>query len=114
MPHHQPAQLKAQPSHSNYIHHLQKKWFIPGMYACIMNYTYVYIHNLHNCNHFDSIIGSKAFEQLSDVVSSKHLLADIKKLSPSKQTSSLESYHSVLNHFAPKLLAFSYVGMHCR
>ena len=84
------------------------------MYACIMNYTYVYIHNLHNCNHFDSIIGSKAFEQLSDVVSSKHLLADIKKLSPSKQTSSLESYHSVLNHFAPKLLAFSYVGMHCR
>ena len=25
MPHHQPAQLKAQPSHSNYIHHLQKE-----------------------------------------------------------------------------------------
>ena len=61
----------------------QKKWFIPGMYACIMNYTYVYIHNLHIIV-ITSIIGSKAFKQLSNVVSSKHLLADIKKLSPSK------------------------------
>ena len=62
----------------------QKKWFISGMYACIMNYTYVYIHNLHIIV-ITSIIGSKAFEQLSDVVSSKHLLADIKKIIP-KQT----------------------------
>ena len=76
-------------------------------------YICIYIHNLHIIV-ITSIIGNKAFEQLSDVMSSKHLLADIKKLSPSKQTSSLESYHSVLNHFAPKLLAFSYVGMHCR
>ena len=78
-----------------------------------MNYTYVdIIHNLHIIV-ITSIIGSKAFEQLSNVVSSKHLLADIKKLSPSRLVS-LESYRSVLNHFAPKLLAFSYVGMHCK
>ena len=60
------------------------------------------------------VTGSKAFEQISDIMSNKHLITDIKQLSPLKQTSSLESYHSVLNHFAPKLLAFSYVGMHCR
>lgn len=60
------------------------------------------------------ILGSKACELLSDIILNKHLLDDIKKLSPSYQTSSLESYHSVVNHFAPKLLSFSYVGMHCR
>ena len=47
-------------------------------------------------------------------VYSKALLADVPKLSPQHKTSGLESYHSVVNHFAPKLLAFSYIGMHCR
>ena len=58
--------------------------------------------------------GTKACEKLYDVICNKYLLADIKQLSPFQQTSGLESYHSVINHFAPKLLAFSYVGMHCR
>ena len=53
-------------------------------------------------------------ELLSDVILNKNLLDDIKKLSPSKQTSSLESYHSIVNDFVPKLLGFSYVGMQCR
>ena len=60
------------------------------------------------------ILGSKAYEKLSDIILSSHLLDDINRLSPNQQTSSLESYHSVVNHFAPKLLAFSYIGMHCR
>ena len=55
-----------------------------------------------------------SFELLSDVILNKNLLDDIKKLSPSKQTSSLESYYSIVNNFVPKLLGFSYVGMQCR
>jgi solute carrier family 8 (sodium/calcium exchanger) len=42
------------------------------------------------------------------------LVKSIKKASPLAQTSSLEGFHSVLNHFAPKMLAYSYRGMYCR
>ena len=52
--------------------------------------------------------GSKAYEKLSDVILSRQLHKDMENLSLTYQTSSLEAYHSVLNHFAPKLLAFSY------
>ena len=64
---------------------------------------------MHTCIH----LGSKACEKLYIICNNK-LLVDVQKLSPQQQTSSLESYHSVVNHFAPKLLAFSYIGMHCR
>ena len=60
------------------------------------------------------MIGSKAYEKLSDVVLNNTLTKDIGKLSPHYQTSSLESYHSVVNHFAPKLMAFSHTGIYCR
>ena len=59
-------------------------------------------------------IGSKAYEKLSDVVLNNRLMKDVGKLSPHHQTSSFEFYHSVVNHFAPKLLAFSHTGMYCR
>lgn len=39
---------------------------------------------------------------------------DIKKLSPLLQTSCLEGYHSLLNHWHPKMLCFSYIGTKCR
>ena len=84
----------------------RKKWFIPGKiyrYTCTCSHICAYIYS-----------GTKACEKLYDVICNKNLLTDIKQLSPFQQTSGLESYHSVINHFAPKLLAFSYVGMHCR
>ena len=59
-------------------------------------------------------IDTKACEKLYNVIYNARLLEDIKKLSPHQQISSLESYYSVINHFAPKLLAFSYVGIKCR
>lgn len=34
--------------------------------------------------------------------------------SPLAQTDCLEGFHSVLNLFVPKLIAYSYIGMYCR
>jgi hypothetical protein len=57
---------------------------------------------------------TKPLELLSDVVNNKQLCRGVKQLSPKCQTSSLEAFHSVLLHFAPKLLAYSYEEMWCR
>ncbi len=53
-------------------------------------------------------------ERLCNVLTKTTLKNAIKKASPLAQTSSLEGFHSVLNHFAPKMLAYSYRGMYCR
>ncbi|KAL3873816.1 hypothetical protein ACJMK2_028655 [Sinanodonta woodiana] len=58
--------------------------------------------------------GTKACVKIEEVVLNQRLAKDIKKLSPIHQTSNLESFHSVVNHFAPKMLAFSYIGMRNR
>lgn len=39
---------------------------------------------------------------------------DVPKLSPLHQTSQVEAFHCTINHFAPKLVSFSYHGMYCR
>ncbi|XP_042149627.1 uncharacterized protein LOC121837854 [Ixodes scapularis] len=49
-----------------------------------------------------------------DVVTSKSLLKDLRQLSPDSQTYALESFHSVLNGFAPKWAAFHPKGMLAR
>nr|XP_021325191.1 uncharacterized protein LOC101884910 isoform X1 [Danio rerio]XP_021325192.1 uncharacterized protein LOC101884910 isoform X1 [Danio rerio] len=57
---------------------------------------------------------TSACEKLSNVILAPRLLRDLQKLSGEYQTSSLESFHSLLIRFAPKSVAFSYVGMLCR
>lgn len=39
------------------------------------------------------------------------LVKDIKKMSSGEQTSSLESFHGVINQFAPKMMLYKYHGM---
>ncbi|KAK3749144.1 hypothetical protein QZH41_009825, partial [Actinostola sp. cb2023] len=54
---------------------------------------------------------SVAYEKLVDALNNTRLVSAIKKATSNGQTSCLESYHSVINQFAPKMLAFSYLGM---
>ncbi|CAH3183617.1 unnamed protein product [Porites lobata] len=56
---------------------------------------------------------SEAYEKLSAALSKNSLTKAIKKASSVEHTSALERYHSVINQFAPKMYAFSYLGMFC-
>ena len=83
--------------------------------------TYVYRYNNHiimvtidNVMAFSLYADTKSSEKLTPLLTNVNLTKDIARLCPSHQTSSLESYHSVVNHFAPKSIAFSYLGMECR
>uniref|UniRef100_A0A9J8B7I9 Uncharacterized protein n=1 Tax=Cyprinus carpio carpio TaxID=630221 RepID=A0A9J8B7I9_CYPCA len=55
-----------------------------------------------------------ACEKLTQVILAPKLLKDLENLSSDFQTSGLESYHSLILRFAPKSVAFSFVGMLCR
>ena len=59
-------------------------------------------------------IDSPLHKKVCAALTNKRLMNGIKKASPLAQTSCLEGFHSVLNHFAPKMIAYSYVGQYCR
>ncbi|XP_033756770.1 uncharacterized protein LOC117339337 [Pecten maximus] len=58
--------------------------------------------------------GSKALGEVEKIVHNKLLLKDIGKLSPGEQTSSLESFHNIVNFFAPKSTHYFYNQMKAR
>ena len=53
------------------------------------------------------LIGTLVYEKLCEALGNKALVRGIKQASPHAQTSCLEGFHSVLNHFAPKMIAYS-------
>lgn len=59
------------------------------------------------------ISASEVYENLkmSSALNKTNLRKAIEKASSVEQTSCLEGYHSVVNQFAPKMLAYSYLGM---
>lgn len=60
------------------------------------------------------IIDSPVYEKMCSALNNASLVSGIKQASPEAQTSCLEGFHSTLNQFAPKMIAFSYIGMYCR
>nr|XP_055069990.1 uncharacterized protein LOC129450961 [Misgurnus anguillicaudatus] len=58
--------------------------------------------------------GTEAFCKLEKALSNTRILKDVEKMSPHHQTSSLESFHSVILRFAPKNVVFPFLGMLCR
>ena len=85
----------------------KKKWFKRRKW---LN-TNIIAHKSHYTLLFSD---SKASEKLPSLLTNSYLCKDICRLSPSYQTSSLEAFHSVIIHFAPKYVPFSYHGMNCR
>ena len=58
--------------------------------------------------------GILAYDKLIETLTENSLVKGIKQASPLSQTKMLEGFHSALNYFAPKMIAYSYVGMYCR
>ena len=52
------------------------------------------------------LLESVVYEKVKKVLTKKRLKSGIQKASTIAQTSCLEGFHSVLNHFAPKMIAF--------
>ena len=57
---------------------------------------------------------SQAYASLEKVLLERRFLADVSKMSTGEQTASLEAFHSLIIHFAPKHTAFSWLGMRSR
>lgn len=58
--------------------------------------------------------GCKPYAELEKVVKGRMLVKDVMKLSPSEQTSSLESFHNIVCLFASKSVHYFYNQMEAR
>ena len=61
--------------------------------------------------HTTLYLGTEAFEKLCELLESTNLKKDVQKLSPHGQTFGIEGFHSIVNHFCPKMYHFSYHSM---
>ena len=58
-------------------------------------------------------IRTAVYDKLSAGLTNNALVKGIKEASPLAQTSCLQGFHSVLNHFTPKMIANSYISTYC-
>ena len=61
--------------------------------------------------HMFSFSGSTVSAKVEEVLISRFMLRDVPQLSTGPQTAAIEGFHSVVNHYAPKMIGFSYGGM---
>eukprot|EP00794_Sanderia_malayensis_P004058 gene4058-biopygen2533 len=99
---------------------VQIKTFVSDRHATIAKYTR---ENEKDTKHYFDLwhlkknftfSDSTAYKKMKASLTNARLIAGIKKASPLTQTSCIEGFHSVLNHFSPKMIGFSYIGMKCR
>ena len=80
----------------------RKKWFKPRKHfvssKLVKNFKLKYV-------------DTKASEKISALICKTQFCNDVMKLSPKYQTSKREAFHSLINNFAPKSVAFTYHGM---
>ena len=95
-------------SGSNQVNYVELGRSVKGLGCDTFLHTYS---RVHMCISF---AGTQPYENLTELLTKKSLLKDIRQMSGQHATSSLEAFHSVQNHFAAKLLAFSYHGMTSR
>ena len=91
-------------AHAQLDTHTRKKWF--KRRECLSMCMFAFI-NTYSTD-------TKSSEKLTTLVTNNLLCKDLTRLSPYYQTSSLEAFHSVVIHFAPKYVPLSYLGMQCR
>lgn len=84
-------------------------------YATALNFDFVLIETNNTALIYVlfciMIVDSDAHEKLTEALEKPSLIKGVKQASPEAQTSCLEGYHSVVNQFAPKMFAYSYLGM---
>ena len=59
-------------------------------------------------------LGSLAAPKLEQLVNDKTMCKDIAKLSGVHQTFMIEAFHSLVNHFGPKMYSYTITAMVCR
>jgi hypothetical protein len=59
-------------------------------------------------------IDSRVYKLVEEIVCATRLVKDVGQLSSGRQTYSLEVFHNVVNHFAPKMNHHFYWAMKCR
>ena len=71
-------------------------------------------HPFTEATHSYNIAGTRQHRLLEKIIASPFLLRDVGLLSPDVQTATLESYHAVVCHFAPKLNHFTFQVMQAK
>uniref|UniRef100_A0A3B3HS12 Uncharacterized protein n=1 Tax=Oryzias latipes TaxID=8090 RepID=A0A3B3HS12_ORYLA len=86
---------------------------VEAKWTSVLNHI-VNIHTLDDVHPICLLTGSTLMVKLEKLATTTYLIRDLKQASNREQTSSLEAFHSLLNHYAPKMYAFSYEGQLCR
>ena len=88
-----------------------RKWLTKGIWIYLM---WIIESQLAIITKYLFIQDSDVYGKVQNFLTKKNLKNGISHASSLGQTSCLEEFHSLLNHFSPKRIVYSYQGMYCR